>query len=80
MALAPRYSAAEKATNAASPAARIASQPSPASMMVLNQNSAFSLAILASARAVVLKPPPLETTPAMAWSRLKVPRISRLAW
>src|SRR5208283_3584119 len=76
MPLAFRYSAAEKPTNAVNPATRIASQPFPASMIALSQDSAFSLAIAASARAVASKPPPLETTPAMALSRRIAPRIS----
>ncbi len=74
-----RYSAAENPTNATSPATRMASQPFPASMMARSHDSAFSLAILASARAVSLKPPPLATTPAMVWSAPRAPRILPLS-
>jgi len=61
-------SAAERPTNEASPATRIAAHPSPASMIVRSRDWAFSLAMLASARAVCLKPVPSATTAAMACS------------
>ena len=78
--LAPTHSAAEKPANAASPAARIASQPSPASMMALSQDAALSLTIAASARAVALKPPPLATTQRRhgpRWARREYRRRAR---